>query len=93
MKYLFTPTYRRIRNCYLYPEIKQFSQLITTIALIYICCNYGKLLLSEQGCLWSAIIMLTVVLSLAIRIYYRIIVIKYHEKDIHIKLFENLNSI
>lgn len=92
MKYLFNSVFNRIRAGYLYPEIKQLSRLAALIAVLYCIYNYGKLLFSEKGSLWAAVVMLAVVLALVIRIYYRIMIIKYHEKDVHIRLFENVDG-
>ncbi|WPQ60667.1 hypothetical protein SIO70_20150 [Chitinophaga sancti] len=92
MKNLFNAVFTRIRPSYLYPEFRQLFRLAAAVSLLYCVYNYGKLLVSEQGSLWAAIVMLAVVLALVIRIYFRIMVIKYYEKYVHIKLFENVQD-
>lgn len=38
------------------------------------------------------VFMAGIVISITIKIYYRVMVIKYHEKDTHIELFKELES-
>ena len=75
-------------------EIKQLFRMGTGISLLYLFFHYSKQIsgtvFTEKGGLWALITMLCIVLALAIKIYYRIMVIKYHEKNTHIRLFENL---
>jgi hypothetical protein len=75
-------------------EIKQLLRLGTGFTVLYLLFHYSKLIMenvfSEKGGIWAVISMLSIVLALAIKIYYRIMVIKYQEKNIHIRLFENL---
>lgn len=70
-------------------ELKQLMRIGLGIATAFILTHYGKLIFTEKGGLWASIVMLCLVLALAIKIYYRIMVIKYYEKDTHIRLFEN----
>ncbi|WPV66154.1 MULTISPECIES: hypothetical protein [unclassified Chitinophaga] len=92
MKHLLSSVYNRIRASYFYPEMKQLFRLAMAVAFLFCIYNYGKILFTEQGSVWSAVFMLAVVLALVIRIYFRIMIIKYHEKDIHIRLFENIQD-
>ncbi len=55
--------------------------------------RYGESIIeftsTERGLLYCLSFLLSIVLGLTLKLYYRIVVIKYHEKDVKIKLFEN----
>ena len=48
--------------------------------------------LVEEGVIRCAYFMIGVITALVIKIYFRILVIKYHEKDTAIELFKEIES-
>jgi hypothetical protein len=79
-----------------YQELKELSIVTTIIFSAWFLLNYGKALLqwllTETGTTYAVFFMASVVIGIAIKIYYRVMVIKYHEKDTNIELFKELNT-
>lgn len=96
MKYLFQLLFRRLKSNYFYAEIRQLSRLAAFIAVGWAVYAYGNKLadaaLSNTGMTCIAFLFMAIVLGQVIRLYYRIMVIKYAEKDTRIKLFEDLSK-
>lgn len=96
MKYLFQLLFRKLKSNYFYPEIKQVSRIISTVVAAWALYTYGSWLLglavSPTGMTYIAFFMVAIVLGQVIRLYYRIMVIKYSEKDTRIELFEVLHK-
>ena len=51
-----------------------------------------KFIFTEKGLIYSTFILASVVIAFVIKIYYRIVVIKYYEKDTNIDLFKFLKE-
>ena len=96
MKQLFKLIATALSKWYYYQELKEMSLLAAAIATVWAAYNYGKNVLrfafSPTGLTYLTFLMAAIVLGMVIKMYYRIIVIKYHEKDTHIQLFKNMNS-
>lgn len=96
MKYLFQLLFRRLKSNYFYAEIRQLSRLAAFIAVVWAIYAYGSKLadavLSNTGMICIAFLFMAIVLGQVIRLYYRIMVIKYAEKDTRIELFEGLSK-
>ncbi len=95
MKQLVTLINVNIRKWYYFQELKEISLVAAIIAVIWGIFKYGELgvtfLLTETGLIYVTFLMAAIVLALVLKIYYRIIEIKYHEKDVNIGLFKELN--
>ncbi len=87
---------RRLQKWYYFQELKEISLAAFIITAIWVIYNYGtaiiKFIFTEKGLICSTFFFASVVLALAIKMYYRIMVIKYHEKDTKIELFKHLNE-
>ncbi len=83
-----------LKKWYYYQELKELSIVAVIILSAWFLLNYGKSILhwlfTETGATYTVFFMASIVIAIAIKIYYRIMVIKYHEKDTRIKLFENI---
>lgn len=88
--------FRKLKGNYYYHEIKQISQLLSVVAVAWALYTYGSSLagaaLSKTGITWITFLLVAVVLGQVIRLYYRIMVIKYAEKDTRLQLFEDLHK-
>ncbi len=87
---------KKLQTWYYYQELKELSAAAAVVAAMYFLYNYGKMIftwiISPEGMIWSAFFMATIVMMIVIKIYYRIMVIKYHEKDTRIELFKELKT-
>ena len=96
MLHLFKIISQRIKKWYYYQELKEISSLTIIMAIIYLIYNHGinilKLIFTETGLLISAFVLVSAIIGIAIKIYFRIIIIKYHEKSTNIELFKNLKE-
>lgn len=85
-----------MKTWYYYQELKESSLAILAVAALWFLYNYGnnlvKWALSREGAIWCAYFMIGVITALVIKIYFRILVIKYHEKDTSIELFNEMKS-
>jgi len=93
MKQLIKLVSKRLQRWYYYQELRQLSLLAITILTIWCLYTYHTVLLtwvfSTKGMIYVTFSMATLVLAIVIKIYYRMIVIKYHEKDSSIQLFNH----
>lgn len=84
MKYLYQLLFNKLKSNYFYPEIKQISRLITVAAVAWALYAYGNTLantvFTNTGMTCIAFLLLSIVLGQVIRLYYRIMMIKYAEK-------------
>jgi len=96
MKHLTALISQPLQKWYYYKELKEISIVALIVSVLYLVYNYGsafiKLILTEKGLIWSAYFLVAVVIALAIKMYYRIMVIKYYEKDTNKELFKHLNE-
>ena len=96
MKHLIKLISQRLQKWYYYRELKEISWVALIISGICFSYNYGttiiKFIFTEKGMIYSVFFFASVVIAIVIKIYYRIIVIKYYEKDTNIELFKYLNE-
>lgn len=96
MKQLLTLIQGKLKTWYYYQELKEISFTSAAIAAVWFFYNFGKeifrWMLTENGRMYVVFFMAGTVISIAIKIYYRVVVIKYHEKDTRIELFKELES-
>lgn len=96
MKQLIQLVHSKLKRWYYYQELKELSAAAFVIAASWFLFNYGSMLfqwaISPEGMIWCAYGMVCVIIALVIKIYFRILVIKYHEKDTRIELFKELES-
>ncbi len=96
MKLLYQIISKRLRHWYYYQALKELSALGFIGGLIWLFYNYGKsilhFVLSNTGLIYLSFLLVAIVLGIAIKMYYRVIVIKYHEKNTNIQLFQNLDE-
>jgi fatty acid desaturase len=96
MKHLYKLISRRVQKWYYYQELKEISLVAFIISGIWFLYNYGatiiKFIFTENGLLITAFFFASVVIAIAIKMYYRVMVIKYYEKDTNIELFKYLNE-
>lgn len=94
MKQLIQLVHSKLKKWYYYQELKEISTAGLLIAAAWFLYNYGKVvfqwMISPAGMIWSACFMAGIVIAIVIKIYFRIMVIKYHEKDTRIELFKEL---
>jgi len=94
MIYLINKLYSKLRSLRFYTELKQLFRLAVIVFLVFYIYNnrqqVATALFSEKGMTWAAFTLLSIVLALVIKIYYRMIIIKYYEKDTRIRLYENI---
>jgi len=92
MKELFKLISNKLQGWYYYQELKELSSLAFIGGVIWLFYNYGKDILnflsSNTGLIYLSFLLVAIVLGIAIKMYYRVIVIKYYEKDTDIRLFE-----
>ncbi len=73
-------------------EILSIIAIVTSIIAVYEFAAHGDAILSavfsQTGCIYMCFLALGIVLCLVIKIHFRMIVIKYYEKDTRIRLFE-----
>lgn len=96
MQLLYQLLKQKITRWYYFPEFKQITQLFLIIFFGWLLYSYGEksvqYILSFEGLTYLVFFFVAILLAISIKLYYRIIVIKYHEKDTKIKLFENVNQ-
>ncbi len=96
MKQLLKLIQGKLKAWYYYQELKDLGFAATIVASVWLLYNYGKeifrWMLTENGRLYVVFFMAGIVICIAIKIYYRVMVIKYHEKDTRIELFRELES-
>lgn len=83
-----------MKSLFFYREIRQISAIVlVSLAAGFVYFNgtaIAHAVLSPTGIIYTAFTLLSIVLALTIRIFFRILVIKYSEKNTRIKLFEEL---
>jgi hypothetical protein len=86
----------KIQKCYYYQELKETSIAGFILLCIILLYNYGtsliQWLLTERGQLNTIFFLASIVIGIVIKMYYRIMVIKYHEKDTNIELYKEINK-
>ena len=96
MKQLIQLISGRLQRWYYYQELKELSFVALIISGALFLYNYGtmtvKFIFTEKGLIYSTFILASVVIAFVIKIYYRIVVIKYYEKDTNIDLFKFLKE-
>jgi len=96
MKQLTKPVHDKLKTWYYYQELKEMSFAAVVIAVVWFFYNFGeeifRWMLTETGRMYLVFFMAGIVISITIKIYYRVMVIKYHEKNTHIELFKELES-
>ncbi len=96
MKQLLKLIQGKLKAWYYYQELKDLAFAATIVASVWLLYNYGKeifrWMLTENGRLYVVFFMAGIVICIAIKKYYRVMVIKYHEKDTRIELFRELES-
>ncbi|MCU0323142.1 MAG: hypothetical protein MUE72_12040 [Chitinophagaceae bacterium] len=97
MKQLIKSISQRLQKWYFYQELKDISKVALIITSSWLLYNYGttilKFIFTEKGLMVTTFFFASLVIGIAIKMYYRVMVIKYHEKDTNIELFKNLNKI
>lgn len=96
MKQLTELVHDKLKKWYYYQELKETSIAGLFITAVWFLYNSGeeifRWMLTETGRMYVVFFMAGIVISITIKIYYRVMVIKYHEKDTHIELFKELES-
>jgi hypothetical protein len=96
MKQIIKTIHSKLKDWYYYQELKELSAAAFAIFLVRFLYNYGKIILdwvfTEKGQLYTVFFMAGVVICIAIKMYYRVMVIKYHDIDTQIELFSELNK-
>lgn len=96
MKHLIKIISQRLQKWYYYQELKVISLVALIISGIRLLYNYGntilKFIITETGLIVTVFFFASLIIAITIKIYYRIMVIKYYEKDTNIELFKHLNE-
>ena len=92
MRILFVKFYSALKKWYFFQELKDISRILLVLGTLWSLYYYGKTIadfvFSNTGMIYSTFFCASLVIGIAIKIYYRIMVIKYHEKDTNIQLFQ-----
>ncbi|BAV07085.1 hypothetical protein SAMN05421788_102284 [Filimonas lacunae] len=84
MKYLFQLLFNKLKKNFYYTEIKQIGLLVAIAAFAWAAYAYGTsvahVAFSNTGMTYIFFLLLAIVLGQVIRLYYRIMMIKYAEK-------------
>lgn len=96
MKLLFQMISKKLQRWYCYQEFKELSSVALIGTSIWLFYKFGKsilqFVLSNTGLIYLSFLIVAIVLGIAIKMYYRVIVIKYHEKDAKTRVFQNNNK-
>ena len=96
MKQLFRIVITKMKKWYYFQELKEISFLCGILLTVWGIYGYGKatigFIVTPTGIILLSFLMLSIVLALVIKIYYRMIVIKYHENDRNIQLLKKDRS-
>jgi len=96
MKQLISLVSESLKKWDYYQELKEISSLVLIITGIWLLYSYGisivKFIFTEKGMICSAFVLATAIIAICIKMYYRIMIIKYYEKDTDIELFKYLND-
>jgi hypothetical protein len=96
VKQLINIISQRLQKWYYYQELKEMflvGFIIAAIWALYTRGNtIGKFIFTEKGLICLAFFFASTVIAITIKMYYRIMVIKYHEKDTDIELFKYLKQ-
>ena len=88
--------HQQLKKWYYYQELKEVSAAALAIFAIWFIYSYGKAivqwLLTEEGHFYTVFFMAGLILAMVIKLYYRIMVIKYHEKNTGIELFKEMDT-
>jgi len=96
MNYLMQRISLRLRQWYYYRELKEMSLVAFIISGVWCLYNYGSAIIqfifTEKGMICTTFFFASVIIAIAIKMYYRVMVIKYYEKDTNIELFKVLKE-
>jgi len=96
MKHLIKLISQRLKGWYYFQEFKELSLLGALAFAFWFIYNYGRGIanwsLTETGFIYIIFLLVSTILGLLIKMYYRMMVIKYHEKSTEIELFKYLNK-
>lgn len=96
MKLLLSIIANGLRKWRYFQELKELSTLAAIAIALWFFKTYGitllKLSVTEEGQICVMFSLATFILALTLNMFYRIMVIKYHEKSTDIELFKFLNE-
>lgn len=96
MKQLIKLVAQKLQQWYYYQEFKELSLVATLVSGSWFLYNYGttilKFIFTETGLICSAFFFASMVLGIAIKMFYRLMAIKYYEKSTNIELLKYLNK-
>ena len=79
-----------------YQILKELSTVGLLVIMFWFLKIYGKSFghwaVSETGLIYTVFLLVTIVLGLSIKMFYRMMVIKYYEKSTEIELFKFINE-
>lgn len=96
MKQLYNLIEKKLRDWYYFQEFKELGLLFFIGIIITLVYEYGSIslhwLFTFKGVVYLCFFMVSIVLGISIKTFYRIIAIKYYEKDTNLVIFENIEN-
>jgi len=92
MKYLIEGLQKKLKKWYYYQEFKELGTLSLIVLSAWVFYTFGStvthLLFTGKGIIYLTFFMASIVIGLVIKIYYRLMEIKYYDMDARQKFFE-----
>ena len=96
MKLLIKLISQGLKRWRYYQILKELSSVGSLLLILWVIKTYGQSIghwaLSETGLIYTVFLLTSIVLGLTLKMFYRMIVIKYHEKSTEIELFKFINE-
>ena len=93
MKQLIHLIQTQLRKWYYYQELKELSLVAAIVAGAWFLYHYGlsvaHWLFTGDGSIYLTFFMASMVIGISLKIYYRLMEIKYYDRDSRIKLFND----
>ena len=96
MKILIRLISQGLKRWRYYQVLKELSAVGSLVFILGFLKTYGKSIghwaVSETGLIYTVFLLASIVLGLTLKMFYRMMVIKYHEKSTGIELFKFINE-
>lgn len=96
MKLLIKLISQGLKRWRYYQVLKELSSMFFLVFILWVIKTYGQSIghwaVSETGLIYTVFLLASIVLGLALKMFYRMMVIKYQEKSTEIELFKFINE-
>ena len=96
MKLLIKLISQGLKRWRYYQMLKELSAVGSLVFILWVLKTYGKSIghwaVSETGLIYTVFLLVAIVFGLSLKMFYRMMVIKYHEKSTEIELFKFINE-